>query len=143
MLSSKVRLGAALGFAITLAAGLSLSASPAMASAKYCLEATSGVAGAECTYINGVGNQVNYMQGVFINGGYITIYRIHIELVGPNGAFIKNCKQVNVLAGTETPVCQWSPDGPEYFGSYCSRAWEELSANNYRLVAKACVGVSE
>src|ERR1022692_1088272 len=127
MLSAKVRLGAALGFAIALAAGLSLSASPAMASTTKCM-AGSGVTGDECTYINGGGSYVDYMQGVFGNGGYITIYNIHIELVGPKG-FIKNCKQVNVRAGTDTPVCQWSPYSSEPLGTYCSYAWEELSSN--------------
>jgi hypothetical protein len=96
--------------------------------------------------IGGVGqeprNVIDYMQGVFVNGGFITEYNIHIELVYPDGALIKNCKQVNVLAGTETPVCQWSPDHSENPGEYCSRAWEELSSNNYKMVAKACVGVA-
>jgi hypothetical protein len=140
MLSNKVRLVAALGFAIALAAGLSLSASPAMASATKCMDG-SGIIGDECTYINGSGSYVDYMQGVFYNGGYITEYNIHIELVWPSGALIKNCKQVNVLAGTGTPVCQWSPYHSEPTGYYCSRAWEELSSNNYKMVAKACVDV--
>jgi hypothetical protein len=152
MLSMKVRLGAALGFAIALAAGFSLSASPAMAttalpahispaSAEDCMDGT-GVSAGECTYIDGVGNTVYYMQGLFINEGYITIYNIHIELTGPSG-LIKNCTQVNVVAGTEAPVCQWSPEGPEPFGTYCSYAWEGLGSNNYKEVAKSCVGVSE
>jgi hypothetical protein len=141
MLSNKVRLVAAFGFAIALAAGFSLSASPAMASAKQCMDG-SGIAGGECTYINGNGNVIDYMQGVFVNAGYITEYNIHIELVYPDGALIKNCKQVNVLAGTETPVCQWSPHHSENPGEYCSRAWEKLSSNNYKMVAKACVGVA-
>jgi hypothetical protein len=141
MLSIKVRLWAALGFAIALAAGLLFSASPAMASASKCMDG-SGVTGDECTYINGVASIINYMQGVFYNGGFITIYNIHVELAGPNG-LIKNCKQVNVLAGEGTPTCQWSPNNDEPYGTYCSYAWKEISSNNYKQVAKACVGVSE
>ena len=52
---------AALGFAIVLAAGLSLSASPAMASGTTCMDG-SGIIGAECTYINGTGSYVDYCR---------------------------------------------------------------------------------
>jgi hypothetical protein len=140
MLSSKVRIVEAIGFAIALAAGLLLSASPAMASNSKCMDG-SGVAGDECTSITGSQNFIDTMQGVFYNGGYITIYDIHIELAGPGGAVIKNCKQVNVLAGEGTPTCQWSPNHIVDLGTYCSYAWKEISSNNYKQVAKACITV--
>jgi hypothetical protein len=139
MLSIRLRIVASLGFAIAVAAGFSLSASPAMASISKCMDG-SGVTGDECTSVNGTGNHVNNMQGVFYNGGFITIYDIHVELAGPNG-LIKNCKQVNVLAGEGTPTCEWSPNANETPGVYCSYAWKLISANNYKQVAKACITV--
>jgi hypothetical protein len=150
------RLGLALAAAgllgLTLTFGVVVAAAPASAmntsrtvntipnSGTKCMDG-SGIIGDECTYINGSGSIINYMQGVFYNGGYITEYNIHVELAWPSGVLIKNCNQVNVLAGTRTPVCQWSPHLSEPFGYYCSYAWKELATNNYKMVAKACVDV--
>lgn len=128
--------------AVLMAATFTLSASPAMASASAC-----GGGGfnnpyyAVCTDVNGAGLHINSLSGQFFNHYVDTgVKGVHIQLYGPMGT-IKNCPEVNVGRQSHGPKCIWSPNRNEPAGNYCSRAWERLSATNFRQLALVCITV--
>jgi hypothetical protein len=135
MLSFKTRLAAAVGAAFLVSAFM-LPASSAMATGQSC--ATSGGPFYTCSYVNGTGLHINYMQGSVLNQRTSTWTNVHIELSGPRG-LIQNCAQTNI-AGGQTIYCRWSPNANEPAGNYCVDAWR-LSSGTYVNMGHACLAV--
>jgi hypothetical protein len=142
MLSFKARLVATVGAAF-LAMVFALPASPAMASAKSCVPEPGGHL-QTCSYVNGSGLHINYLQGsVFNEIGAITADNVHIELtkvINGHTYFIKNCAQTNINPG-QTIYCTWSPNAPESAGNYCATSWQLQPGGGYLSRGTACVGV--
>jgi hypothetical protein len=94
-----------------------------------------------CLDITGTGLHINSMGGWMRNNLPDTMYRLHIELLGPHG-LIKNCAQFNVRAKSNSPDCVWSPNRNEPSGNYCSILWyHSLTGNGYSNIGEQCAGV--
>ena len=125
MFGLKARLGITLGAGI-LAAGFFavLPANQALASGQSC-QPKANTNLTTCSYVNGSGLHVNYVQGSVNNGGVGDQTNVHIELTGPHG-LIKNCATTTV-GSLDTIYCTWSPNANETAGDYCATAWQLLS----------------
>jgi hypothetical protein len=138
MLHIKARLAAVLGSAL-VAAALTLSPSPAMASASNC-QAIHPDSLFMCESITGSGLFIKTMSAHASNTALYTVMNVHIELTGPKG-HILNCAQVNIPDGGSTPTCTWSPNSNRAAGNYCAILWQKNSSTNYSELDHICIDV--
>ena len=137
MLTLKARLGTIIAAAL-LATAFAFQTSAAMATAKSCQQEANGSLDT-CSYVNGSGLHINYMQGSVFNGGSRNQNNVHIQLTWPSGATIKNCASATVVPGG-TIYCTWSPKANERAGNYCANSWQYVSGS-YNERGHACVDV--
>src|SRR5258708_26324952 len=121
MLTLKVWHGLVIAAAL-LAMVFAMPTGAAMASGKSCQQEANGPLNT-CSYVNGSGLHINYVQGSVYNGGARDQANVHIQLTWPSGATIKNCSSATIGPG-HTIFCTWSPNRSEPAGNYCANSWQ-------------------
>lgn len=137
MLTLKARSGMMIGSVfLAMVFALWFSVPSAMATAKSCQQEPNGPL-YTCSYVNGSGLHINYMQGSVYNGGNRDEASVHLQLTKPSGATIKNCSSATIPPGG-TIYCTWSPNANEPSGDYCVNSWQ-LVSGSYIQRGHACV----